>query len=203
MISLFKFKQIITAFSLILLLSSCAFYDPEGRHFVSNNLIQLYTHSCDEECNDANKLKVAIIPFENWTNHPNAGQIAAQMIATELYTQDIFKLQEETQVKRLLDIKKVNMARLSKTSYARKIASMLHVDAVIMGSVSEYDYQHGLHEEPTVGLNARLISRAGIVMWASSHSEIGRGYLRRDSLNDAAQRAIIDMVAELVKKYKK
>ena len=38
-----------------------------------------------------------------------------------------------------------------------RIAEALAVQAVLTGTVSEYGYQHGLHEEPVVGINLRLI----------------------------------------------
>lgn len=197
------------------ILVGCAEQKLKGRHFVGVDFYQTHNEERQEAVrkllvekistfnqDEKQKITIAIIPFENWTNHPNAGLIASQLMATELYTREMFVILEETSIKRILDKKKINIARLPKTGFAEKIAKLLRVDALVIGSVSEYQYQHGLHEEPTVGISARMVSREGIVFWASSHSEVGSGYLRRDSLNESAQRMIKRMVDELVLKIR-
>ena len=143
-------------------------------------------------------LRVALIPFENLTSHPQAGLIMAELLATELYNRRVFNLVESTELRRELNQRKVDTSQLARTTIAAELAAMLDVDAVIVGSVSEFSYQHGLHEEPTVGINARLVTAgAGEVLWAASYSDTGRGLLRRDSLNEAAQRVAARMVAAL------
>jgi hypothetical protein len=78
------------------------------------------------------------------------------------------------------------------------VAAALGVDAVLTGSVSEFGYQHGLKEEPTVGINLRLITLDDAdVVWAASHADAGRGLLHRDSLAATAQRVVIEMVDAL------
>lgn len=141
---------------------------------------------------------VAVIPFENLTNHPNAGLIAAQLMSTELYDRGVFELQEESKTRKLLAELKIDPARLTDIAAAQQAAGLLEVDALVIGSVSEFGYQHGLREEPVVGLNARLISgKTGRVLWVSSHSAAGSGYLSRSSLNATAQRVVSAMVAPL------
>ena len=143
-------------------------------------------------------LTVAVVPFENLTNHPNAGIIVAELLATELYHQGTFRLMEGTELRRQLEGRDIDLAKVGVTMAAGQLAAGLGVDAVVVGSVSEYGYQHGLHEEPTVGINLRLVSACdGEVLWAASHSETGGGVLRRDSVNEAAQRAVLEMVVEL------
>lgn len=143
---------------------------------------------------------VAVIPFENLTNHPNAGLIAAQLMSTELYDRGVFVLQEETRTRKLLAELKIDPARLTDIAAAQQAAGLLEVDALLIGSVSEFGYQHGLREEPVVGLNARLIAgTTGQVLWASSHSATGGGYLSRSSLNATAQSVVSAMVAPLAK----
>lgn len=144
------------------------------------------------------QMRIAIAPFENLSAHPKAGIIVAQLMTTELYVQQVFEPMEETNLRRQLRESKVDISRLADKTYAQDIARKLKVDALMVGSVSEFGYQHGLHEEPTVGINARLImANTGEVVWASSHSETRRGYLRRDSLNETAQRVTRRMIERL------
>lgn len=166
--------------------TACAGNVREGRDFVNPGVSAMTA------------AKVAVLPFENLTNHPNAGLIAAQLMATELYGRGLFQLQEETRTRKLLAELKIDPARLTDVAAAQQAAGLLEVDALIIGSVSEFGYQHGLREEPVVGLNVRLIDAgSGAVLWASSHSATGGGYLDRSSLNATAQTVVSTMVDPL------
>lgn len=144
------------------------------------------------------RARVAVIPLENLTNYPKAGLIAAELLSTEIYRRDLFELVEGTALRQALTSLDIDLADLAADFAAADLANRLEVDAVLIGSVSEYGYQHGLHEEPVVGLNLRLVRAGeGEVLWASSHSTTGRGYIVRDSVNAAAQRLIAEMLATL------
>lgn len=156
---------------------------------------------------------VAVLPFENLTNHPNAGQIAADIVSTELYGVEGLRTVEVGRVRSRLSAAKpaADAAGAASTATApadgqpdaapldaQAAGRTLGVDAVLAGSVSEYGYQHGLREEPVVGLNARLVRVSdGAVLWTSSQSEAGRGYFSRDSVNNVAQRVAVRMIDSL------
>lgn len=148
---------------------------------------------------------VAVLPFENLTNHPNAGQIAADIVSTELYGVDGIRSMDASRVRsRLSAAKPAGDAAATDAPAdaappdAQAAGRTLGVDAVLSGSVSEYGYQHGLREEPVVGLNARLVRTSdGAVLWTSSQSEAGRGYFSRDSVNNVAQRVVTRMIDSL------
>ncbi|MEQ8663363.1 MAG: hypothetical protein RLW62_21310 [Gammaproteobacteria bacterium] len=143
-------------------------------------------------------LSVAVVPLENLTNYPKAGLIAAELVTTELYRRELFRLTEGTALRQALNAQELDVADLAVTYAAAELGRRLGVAAVLVGSVSEYGYQHGLHEEPVVGLNLRLVdSTAGAILWAASHSTTGRGYLARDSVNACAQRLVEEMIAAL------
>ena len=107
-------------------------------------------------------LKVAVLPFENLTSHLNAGVIVTQLMDTEIYARHIFHIPEDTRLRRFLKKDKKNVIHIPNTTYARDAARRLKVDAVVVGSVSEYAYQNGLHEEPVVGINIRIVSQSGL-----------------------------------------
>lgn len=139
--------------------------------------------------------RVAVLPFENLTAHPSAGLICAQLTSTELYQRGLFAQLEETAIRRTLADNRVDISKLSDRTYALEVAQLLDVDAVLIGSVSEYGYQHGLREEPSVGINVRLVgTRDGEVLWASSRADVGAGFWRRESVNETAQRLVGLMV---------
>lgn len=141
---------------------------------------------------------VAVLPFENLTNYPNAGQIAADLLSTELYGMGVYQVAESSRVRNQLTAAKIDAEKLSDGTHAQAAGRTLGADAVLVGSVSEYGYQHGLREEPVVGLNARLVRASdGAVLWASSQSEAGRGLFSRDSVNNVAQRVVTRMLDSL------
>jgi TolB-like protein len=171
----------LTVLLLVVGLAACASNEAERRDFVASGL-------------DLASMNVAIVPFENLTNYPNAGRIAAELMATELYERSLFTLQEETTTRRALAELQIDPDNLTSIAAAKQAAEMLEVDGILIGSVSEFGYQQGLREEPVVGLNARLIDgRTGAVLWASSHSALGGGYLQRGSLNATAQEVVSAM----------
>nr|CRH06950.1 conserved exported protein of unknown function [Candidatus Magnetococcus massalia] len=151
-----------------------------------------------------NDLKIAVLPFENLSNNPNGGVIVSQLMATELYSRDIFDQMEETEVRRTLTQNKIDVNRLADATLARKVGLILGVDAVLIGSVSELTYQHGLREEPAVGFNVQLLRiKDGKVLWRASRSLMGSGWLRRESLIYTAQQAVVYCVDTLYDWYEK
>ncbi|HDL64040.1 MAG TPA: penicillin-binding protein activator LpoB, partial [Proteobacteria bacterium] len=120
---------------------------------------------------------VAVMPFENLTKFPNAGEIVAELFTTELYQSTDLKILGRNQAKRVMREKKITPPQVIDRRFAQKIGQVLEVDGVFIGSVSEYWYRlekkkrRQAGEEPAVGINARLIDVAsGNVIWASSHS---------------------------------
>ncbi len=141
---------------------------------------------------------VAVLPFENLSEHPNAGQILTQLMNTELYQQGAFLIREESALLQQLRNEKEGDKQTRSVPRAQQLAHKLGVDAVLLGSVTEYRYQHGLREEPVVGLSVRMVRGCdGQVVWASSQSVTGRGFIHRDSLNQAAQRVVHTLATEL------
>jgi len=179
-------KPVLAAAVAVLALSGCSYGRVSSRDFAPTG------------GGLASGASVAVLPFENLTNYPSAGQIAADLVSTELYSLGLYRSVEASRVRNQLVAAKVDVDKLSDSSSAQAVGRTLGVDAVLVGSVSEYGYQHGLREEPVVGLNARLVRSAdGAVLWASSQSEAGRGYFSRDSVNNVAQRVVTRMLHSL------
>lgn len=146
-------------------------------------------------------LRVAVLPFENLTEHPNAGIIAAQLLSSELYRRQLFRQAEESDVRRRLVQRDIDVERLQDSTFAQAAAQALGVDAVLVGSVSDYGYQRGLREDPSVGLNIRLVAAPnGQVLWAASYSSTGGGPFSRESANQLAQELIARMVDGLARR---
>ncbi|OSM04920.1 hypothetical protein [Magnetofaba australis] len=140
-------------------------------------------------------MTVAVLPFANLTNNPSAGVILHELVTTELKSRNDFKLLEESVIRHEMKKRKIDIDRLADAGIAQTIGKYLGVDGVIVGSVSEFSYQHGLREEPAVGVSARLIlSESGEVAWSANQSRMGSGFFRRQSLIHTAQDAVDLMI---------
>ena len=149
---------------------------------------------------------VVVMPFENLTKFPEAGEIVSELFTTELYQSTHFKILGRNQAKRVMREKKITPPQVIDRRFAQEIGKVLEVDGVFIGSVSEYWYRlekkkrRQAGEEPAVGINARLIDVAsGDVVWASSHSRSSHDVLLadRDHINRVAQIVVANMVDSL------
>lgn len=153
------------------------------------------------------KMKVvAVMPFENLTSFPNAGEIVSELFTAELYSSGRFRVLEGEQIKRILSEKGIELPKIIDRSFAQEIGTILNVDGVFIGSVSEYWYRVRIEqtreEEPAVGYNVRLVdTKTGAIVWASSCSRSSYSVFvyQRDSLNRVAQIIAKKMVKNLIK----
>lgn len=142
-------------------------------------------------------MSLAVLPFENLSAHPTAGQIIAQLIATELYSRRLFGQLEESEVRRRLSERRLEGKELGRDTVAREVAAALGVDAVLVGSVQDFGYRHGLKPEPAVAATARLVSRDGLVLWSGSFSETAGSFGGGDTVTATAQRLATSIAERL------
>jgi len=143
-------------------------------------------------------MSIAVLPFENFSSHPHAGQIVAQLVATELYNKRLFAQIEESEIRRRLTEKRLDGKELGRDTVARELAEALAVDAVLVGSVQDFGYRYGLRPDPVVAAAVRLVARNGTVQWGGSFSEMGAASGAGDTVTATAQRlaaAIADRLA--------
>lgn len=142
--------------------------------------------------------RIAVLPLENLTPQPNAGLVAAELISTEIYRRGLFDQVEPSRARNQLVGAKIDLDRLSDASTAQKAGEMLGVEAVLVGSVAEYGYMHGLREEPTFGTTLRLVSaKDGTVLWAQSAGDVGTFPLVRESVVEVAHNVIVRLIDNL------
>ncbi|MEY4504873.1 MAG: hypothetical protein RL154_1170 [Pseudomonadota bacterium] len=137
---------------------------------------------------DSNK-SCMVLPFNNLTTNIAASDAVAGFFATELKRKNICTVIEKSDTKqKQFDIKQ-----------AIEFGKKQGVDYVFVGSVSEYNYQYGLREDPAVGISAKMISvTSGDVIWSGDEGRVGRSFLMRDSLDATA----IDSVKSLISTIK-
>lgn len=148
---------------------------------------------------------IAVLPFENLSGCPEAGNIISDILATELYSTERFNLLEWQEA-----ISSLNAAGMSVPDYlgaetAQSLAQFLGVEAVLIGVVSDFSYGTTLMELraglPSIAYTARLIdAKTGKPLWASALSMGSSEFMepRRQSINHIAQMAAVTMVDSLV-----
>lgn len=177
------------ALSALLLLAACAVGPWEGTNVGANR---------SAIAGIVRGSRIAVLPLENLTAQPNAGLVAAELISTEIYRRGLFDQVEPSRARNQLVGAKIDLDRLSDASTAQKAGELLGVEAVLVGSVAEYGYMHGLREEPTFGTTLRLVSsRDGRVLWAQSAGDVGAFPLVRESVVEVAQNVVVRLVDNL------
>ena len=147
----------------------------------------------------AEKVRVAILPLENLTKHQNAGVIGAELLISEVRSRGRFDIVPFIEVLRAMENLEILHADQMKNVTADKIGNAVDADLLMIGSVSEYGYQFGLREEPSVSMNLRLVQMAdGDVLWAHSAGVVGRGVFGRDSVSISAQSLVKKMIDALL-----
>ncbi len=137
---------------------------------------------------------IAVMPFQNLTEYSKAGEIMSDIIATELYITQRFGVAERTEVQRFIEAVGLTEPNEIDVTFARKIGELMNVDAVLMGSVTEFWYRNARQkfseEEPIVGAGFKLIDvKTGEVLWSSSYTRTSYDILltQRDPLSRIAQ----------------
>ncbi|MEQ5778560.1 DUF799 family lipoprotein [Thalassospira sp. NFXS8] len=148
---------------------------------------------------------IAVMPFDNLTNSEEAGQVASYLAVSALRATTGLAVQPESNVTQTYDSLASENAATSaigahSTVSARQLGEILGVQYVLTGSVSEYGYQYGLREEPSVSMNMRLVDISdGSIVWTASSGIVGQGTFARDSVSIIAQRLVNQMVANMTR----
>jgi len=137
---------------------------------------------------------VAVLPFENLTDYPNAGEIVADLVATEFYAVERFKvIVAQTALKMFQDAGGVPAPAADRV-YAREVGQRISADAVIYGSVQEFAYRLDKTRlgprEPAVAITLRMVDvGTGATLWAASESRSSDALFSqdRDPVNRVAQ----------------
>ncbi len=150
---------------------------------------------------------VAVAPFENLTDFPNAGEAVADIFAAELIALGRYKVIERETTVRLAAETQLPWPSLIDRSYAVELGRKIQADAVVMGIVHEFNYRldklRQAPREPAVSFTIRMVNvRSGAVIWASSNTRSSYDVFtsERDPVNRIAQKIARDMADGLLKR---
>lgn len=113
---------------------------------------------------------VLVAPLLNWSNNPKAGLVVAELVSMELASYG-HRVIGPAEAAKALNLDDYNMDETLDQEKVLALARKLSVDRLLWGAVSEYAYRPGLYDEPTVGVDLKLIDVAsGSVIWAAGQS---------------------------------
>jgi TolB-like protein len=135
----------------------------------------------------------AILPFQNYSQTPRAGEQVEEMVATLLRIrgiQDIEMYQQDEDKSGLLELNDRKRQEKALLSAARS-----NVSYAVTGSVDEWQYKLGVGSEPVVGLTLRVIEvPTGKVVWSATGARSGWS---TGSLSGTAQKLLRDLISSI------
>jgi TolB-like protein len=148
--------------------------------------------------------KVAVLPFENFTQDDYAGEKIRRIVITELLLRDVDVI-EPGEVTRLLREMKVKSLGSVKVSEIQEIGKALNVEAVILGSVEAFGRGRGISVDyPEVTINLRMIEvNSGNIVWSVRNASDGPDFWMRHfgsegaSLSEAAEKVVKKAIGTL------
>jgi polysaccharide biosynthesis protein PelC len=154
----------------------------------------------------SNIKSIALIPFDNISGHPDAGRKIENLLLIELARKQTFILADMGEVEKSLRELRIRNSSEIDLSKLKKLGEQLKIQAVIIGSVDEYELRQDKSGMiPVVALNARMLDvQTGDIVWAINNSHDGNdwekmfGFGKIISLNQLAQITISEIVDNLV-----
>jgi hypothetical protein len=135
-----------------------------------------------------------LLPFQNHSGTPRAGDKVEEMLATLLRGKGIDNIQvyqypnEKEAIWPILDDKR-------RQENALKTARLEHYYYGITGNIEEWSYKTGVGGEPAVGLNIRIIEiPSGKVVWSATGAKSDWG---AETVSGTAQKLLNDLLSNL------
>ncbi|MEW5693247.1 MAG: GNA1162 family protein [Candidatus Hydrogenedentota bacterium] len=115
------------------------------------------------------KIKIAVIPFRNASGIGGAGIRVSESFVVQLLKIGRYEVIERTRIDQILNEQKFSQLNIVDQETAIKIGKIAGVDAVLIGTVTEYRDMWEGETPPEVGANVRLIDiETGAILWAAS-----------------------------------
>jgi len=148
-------------------------------------------------------IRVAVLPFENETRHLDAGRIMELHFVQSLTRRPVFDVVEPGDVREALLRSRLILDEGPSLPQAELLRTLIEVDLIIAGTVTDYEDPQGGWAPPVVGFSAQSIeSEARRVGWtAIAHSRGNEGVFffdvgRIHTAHELASRMVRQVVAQ-------
>jgi outer membrane protein OmpA-like peptidoglycan-associated protein len=147
---------------------------------------------------------VAVPVFNNFSQTSSfSGEIVADLVGEELFAKGGIDTIQRGSVSAALRLQNINLSKNMTLPEAIWLGRTVGADAILVGQVSEYDYQYseGLPVgNPSVAISAKLVVvKNKEVVWAGSVTRSGRDLFegKRDPLSRVAMSAVRELLNTL------
>ncbi len=108
--------------------------------------------------------RVAVLTFESPRDDPQAGPHISQLFEMHLLQTGLYQIAERGPVERILKEKGLDKLSAGDPNVLSQVRDQTRVDAIVLGSVSQYT-------RANFGFTARLVSlRSGLILWSISQT---------------------------------
>ncbi len=116
-------------------------------------------------------MSVLLLPFKNLTSTPEAGETISALFVSSITVNHAMYLASASPGTSK-DIAKMAESGTLPNSVLESLARE-HIDAVLFGNVTEYEYRSGLSTEPVVGFTWKMLStKSGRTLWTGAVSKV-------------------------------
>lgn len=131
--------------------------------------------------------KVAILPFNNFSDDKYAGEKTRSALTIDLMARHVFDVMEQGEVSKVMGMifreegfEEGRAVQMDK-DMVKMLGEKLGVQAVILGSVNEYSSSRGGGgSNNVVSISMRMIdTSSGIILWQANTTEVGNSMLRK------------------------
>ncbi len=125
--------------------------------------------------------KVAVLKFENNSRNSHAAERLRNIVITQILGRGLFDVVDKSLVDNILEEEMLGEKVFYNKATLRRIAKKLGIQAVVVGSVDEYEMKRrGSYNYPVVALTLRLIDAStGEILWEASGTVSGYSTLGR------------------------
>ena len=130
--------------------------------------------------------KVAILPFNNFSEDKYAGEKTRSALTIDLMSRHVFDVMEQGEVSKVTGMifreegfEEGRAVQMDK-EMVKMLGEKLGVQAVMLGSVNEYSGSKGGVSNNVVSVSIRMIdTSSGIILWQANTTEVGNSTFRK------------------------
>ncbi len=141
--------------------------------------------------------KIAVFPFYNITKARDADKIISSILVAELHKDGRFIVEEPGNIVHFMLLERVSTVGEIEVERLRILGRRLGVDAIIVGTIEEFDDGTTSGQTPVVSIALRMVdSHEGRLVWSSSIKRSGDDYIKVFDIGKA--RTIASLVQKTV-----
>lgn len=148
--------------------------------------------------------KVAVFPFYNISGRKEAGKIIANIFVAEIFKDGRYYVEEPGNILQFIIQERIDTLGEIQIERLKILNKRFGIDAVIIGTVEEFDEARGGGAIPAVSIFARMIeANSGQLVWSAQNRKKGDDYViildlgEVRSITAVAQKVVQEMISTI------